>query len=75
LRRKGKLEEAIGKAKKTPDIEREIYRGVHEDVGGSLDMLAEMHEEREAWDAEWPRDADGVRRGGWAATITRPSDG
>lgn len=51
LRRQGKLEQAIAAAEKMLAIEREMYGDVHEDVAGSLERLAEMHEESEAWDA------------------------
>ena len=51
LRDEGKIEQAIATAEKMLAIEREVYGDVHEDVAGSLEWLAKMHEESEAWDA------------------------
>jgi tetratricopeptide (TPR) repeat protein len=50
-RSEGKLKEAIAAAKKMLAVEREVYGDVHEEVAGSLEMLADMHEQLEAWDA------------------------
>ena len=51
LRREGKLEEAITATEKMLAIGREVFGDVHADVAFSLEMLARMHEQREAWDA------------------------
>src|SRR5260370_42101805 len=45
LRAEGKLAEAITACEKMLAIERELFGAVHETVAGSLDELAEMHEE------------------------------
>src|SRR5437867_3327547 len=46
-RKEGKLPEAIAAAEKMLAIEREVFGNFHEDVAGSLEQLAEMHEQRE----------------------------
>src|SRR5713226_2718129 len=47
LRSQGKPVEAIAACQKKLAIEREIFGSFHEDIAGSLELLAEMHEERE----------------------------
>src|SRR5438552_5096886 len=47
LRQAGKLAEAIAAAEKMLAIERDVFGNGHEDVAGSLEQLAEMHEQRE----------------------------
>lgn len=47
LRAQGKLAEAIVACEKMLAIEREVFGNVHEEVAGSLEQLAEMHEQRE----------------------------
>jgi tetratricopeptide (TPR) repeat protein len=49
LRAEGKLAEAIAAAEKMLDVEREVLGRVHPDMVGSLHLLADMHEEREAF--------------------------
>jgi len=51
LRAAGKLAEAIQAAAKMLAIEREVFGNFHEDVAGSLEQLAEMHEPREEFPA------------------------
>ena len=51
LQKEGKLKEAIEAAEKVLAIEREVYGDVHEDVAGSLETLADIHEELAAWGA------------------------
>src|SRR5438128_811054 len=46
-RQQGKLAEAIQAAEKMLAIEREVIGNFHEEVAGSLEQLAEMHEQRE----------------------------
>jgi tetratricopeptide (TPR) repeat protein len=60
LRRAGKLVEAIAAAQKMLAIEREVFGDLHEDVIGSLQQIAEMHESREDFVA-----ARQVRREVW----------
>jgi CHAT domain-containing protein len=47
LQRQGKLAEAIAAARQGLAIERRVFGDVHEDVAGSLEWLAGMHEQRE----------------------------
>jgi hypothetical protein len=51
LRQQGKLAEAIAACEKKLAIEREVFGNVHEEVAGTLEQLAQMHEEREAFAA------------------------
>jgi tetratricopeptide (TPR) repeat protein len=51
LRRENKLAEAIAAAEKMLAIERAVFGDIHEDVVGSLQQLAEMHESREEFAA------------------------
>jgi tetratricopeptide (TPR) repeat protein len=51
LRKEGKLVEAIAAAEKMLALERQVFGDVHEEVAGSLEQLAEMHEEREEFAA------------------------
>jgi CHAT domain-containing protein/Flp pilus assembly protein TadD len=51
LRSEGKLKESIAAVEEMLAIERGVYGDEHEDVAGSLELLADMHEELEAWDA------------------------
>src|SRR5262245_36922550 len=47
LRQAGKLPEAIATAEKMLAVEREVFGNFHEDVAGSLEQIAGMHERRE----------------------------
>src|SRR5262249_58395526 len=47
LRRAGKLAEAVLAAEQMLAIERAVLGDSHEDVAGSLQQLAELHEERD----------------------------
>src|SRR5262245_58596636 len=47
----GKLPEVTGAVEKKLAIEREVFGNRHEDVAGSLEMLARLHELREDWAA------------------------
>jgi len=47
LRKDGKLAEAIAAAEKMLALERQVFGDVHEEVAGSLEQLAEMHQQRE----------------------------
>jgi CHAT domain-containing protein/Tfp pilus assembly protein PilF len=51
LRAAGKLAEAVAAAEKMLDIEREVFGERHADVIESLELLAELHQEREDWPA------------------------
>jgi tetratricopeptide (TPR) repeat protein/CHAT domain-containing protein len=64
LRREGKLVEAVIAAEKMLAIERQVFGDVHEDVAGSLEQLAEMHEQREDFAA-----ARKARRGQLAVQV------
>src|SRR5262249_36026011 len=47
----GKLDEAVAAGEKNLAIEREVFGERHADVVGSLELLAELHQEREDWPA------------------------
>ncbi|HLJ93426.1 MAG TPA: CHAT domain-containing tetratricopeptide repeat protein [Gemmataceae bacterium] len=51
LRAQGKLAEAIAACEKMLAIERAVFGDVHEDVVGSLEQLAQMHEQRQEFAA------------------------
>src|SRR4051794_36551538 len=51
LRSQGKLPEAIKAAEAMLGIEREVLGGTSEDAIGSLELLAQLHEDREDWAA------------------------
>ncbi len=51
LRAEGQLDEAVTAAEQILAIEREVYGAVHEEVAGTLQLLAGLHEQADQWEA------------------------
>ena len=51
LRAEGQLDEAVTVAEQILAIEREVYGAVHEEVAGTLQLLAGLHEQAGQWEA------------------------